>query len=64
MPPAIVPAGPAPPMPMEYYRREAARVRELAREATTAAIKDHLHDVVRQYEQLAERAEAFVASAR
>jgi hypothetical protein len=47
-----------PPMPGEYYRRQAARVRNLAQEATTLAIREHLADVVLQYEKLAEGAEA------
>jgi len=45
----------SPRMPAEYYRREAARVRRLADEATTPAIKTHLRDVAGQYERLAER---------
>ena len=45
----------APPLPAEYYRRHAARVRQLASEATTAAVKEHLHEVAREYERLAER---------
>jgi hypothetical protein len=44
-----------PPLPAEYYRRHAARVRQLASEATTAAVKEHLQDVAGQYERLAER---------
>lgn len=48
----------APPLPAEYYRRHAARVRRLAGEATTAAVKEHLHDVAQQYERLAERVDA------
>jgi hypothetical protein len=47
-----------PPMPGEYYRRQAARVRSLAHDATTFAIREHLSDVARQYEKLAEGAEA------
>ena len=31
-----------PPLPAEYYRRHAARVRQLASEATTPALKEHL----------------------
>ncbi len=46
----------APPMPGEYYRRQAARVRVLARDATMPAIREHLADVVLQYEKLAEGA--------
>jgi hypothetical protein len=44
-------------LPAEYYRRHAARVRQLAREATTPAIKEHLRDVAEQYERLAKRVE-------
>jgi hypothetical protein len=44
-----------PPLPAEYYRRHAARVRQLASEATTSAVKEHLQDVAGQYERLAER---------
>jgi len=47
-----------PPMPGEYYRRQAARVRSLARVATIFAIREHLADVALQYEKLAEGAEA------
>ena len=43
-------------MPADYYRREAARVRRLADEATTPAIKTHLHAVAAEYERLAQRA--------
>jgi hypothetical protein len=46
-----------PPMPGEYYRRQAARVRSLAHAATTFAIREHLTDVALQYEKLAEGAE-------
>lgn len=42
-------------MPADYYRRHAARVRQLANEATTVAVKEHLQDVATQYERLAER---------
>ena len=44
-----------PPLPAEYYRRHAERIRQLASEATTAAVKEHLRAVALQYEQLAER---------
>ena len=47
----------APPRPAEYYRRHAARVRQLASEATTTAVKEHLREVALQYERLAERAD-------
>ena len=46
-----------PPLPAEYYRRHAARVRLLASEATTPGIKEHLQDVALQYERLAEHVE-------
>jgi formate dehydrogenase maturation protein FdhE len=49
---------PFPPMPREYYHRQAKRVRKLAQEATTPDIREHLADVAREYEQLAEEAEA------
>jgi hypothetical protein len=42
-----------PPLPADYYRRNAARLRQLASEATTAAVKAHLREVVEQYERLA-----------
>lgn len=48
-----------PQLPAEYYRRHAARVRQLASEATTAAVKEHLQDVAGQYERLAERVDIF-----
>ena len=47
----------SPPLPAEYYRRHAARVRRLAGEATTPAIRKHLRDLASQYERLAERVE-------
>ena len=33
-----------PPLPADYYRRHAARVRRLADEATTPALKEHLRE--------------------
>jgi len=45
----------APVMPADYYRRLAARVRRLANEATTPAIKGQLHETALEYERLAER---------
>jgi len=45
------------PEPAEYYRRHAARVRQLASEATTAAVKAHLREVALEYERLAKRAD-------
>jgi hypothetical protein len=47
-----------PPLPAEYYRRHSARVRQLASEATTPALREHLLDVVAQYDRLAERVDA------
>jgi len=44
-------------MPSGYYRNHAARVRELAAETTTPALKEHLGDVARQYDGLADRAD-------
>jgi len=48
----------SPPMSGEYYRRQAARLRGLAQDATTDAIREHLVEVALQYEKLAEGAEA------
>jgi hypothetical protein len=44
----------SPALPAEYYRRHAARARQLASEATTAAVKEHLRAIARGYERLAE----------
>ena len=44
-------------LPTDYYRKHAARVRGLAADATTLALKEHLHEVARQYDGLADRAE-------
>ena len=46
----------------DYYRRQAARVRQLAILATMSAVKDHLDDVASEYERLAERADALPAA--
>ena len=46
-----------PSLPADYYRKHAARVRELAADATTPALKENLHEVARQYDGLADRAE-------
>jgi len=46
-----------PSLPADYYRKHAVRVRELAADATTPALKEHLQDVARQYDGLAERAD-------
>jgi hypothetical protein len=45
-------------MPGEYYRRQAARVRLLAHDATTLVIRKHLAEVALQYDKLADGAEA------
>jgi hypothetical protein len=50
-----------PPMSGEYYRRHAARLRNLAQAATTDAIREHLAEIALQYEKLAESAEGFCA---
>jgi hypothetical protein len=47
----------APSLAADYYRNHAARVRELAAGSTTPALKEHLHDVARQYDALADRAD-------
>jgi len=46
-----------PSLPADYYRKHAARVRGLAADATTPALKEHLHEVARQYDGLADRAD-------
>ncbi len=53
-----------PPLPAEYYRRHVARVRQLASDATTQAVRDHLLDVAAQYERLAERADTAMRCAQ
>jgi hypothetical protein len=50
-------------LPADYYRRHAARVRQLAMDATTAAVKDHLRAVALEYDRLAERVDAAIPSA-
>jgi len=47
-----------PSMPGEYYRRQAVRVRSLAHNATTLAIREHLADIALEYDKLAEGAKA------
>jgi hypothetical protein len=47
-----------PPMVGEYYRRQAARVRKLAGDATTLTVREYLVGVALQYGKLAEGAEA------
>ena len=50
-----------PPMSGEYYRRQAVRLRNLAQDATTDAVREHLSEVALQYEKLAESAEGYRA---
>ena len=47
----------APSLAADYYRKHATRVCELAAGTTTPALKEHLHDVARQYDTLADRAD-------
>jgi hypothetical protein len=47
----------APSLAADYYRKHAARVRELAAGTMTPALQEHLHDVARQYDALADRAD-------
>ena len=51
-------ASTTPPLPAAYYRHHAARVRQLARQALAAGIREHLDDVTLQYDLLAERVES------
>jgi hypothetical protein len=53
------PASAVPSLAADYYRKHAARVRELAAGTTTPALKEHLYDVARQYDALADRADEF-----
>ena len=53
----MTPLPSTPSLPADYYRKHAARVRKLAAEVTTPGIKEHLFDVARQYDGLAERAD-------
>jgi len=46
-----------PPLPADYYRHHAARVRALAAETTMPEIREQFHDVARQYDGLAEMVE-------
>ena len=48
------PASPSP-LPADHFRRHAARVRALAREATTPAVKKHLEGVALDFERIADR---------
>lgn len=42
-------------LPADYFRQHAARVRTLARDATTPAIKKRLEDAALDYERMADR---------
>ena len=53
----MTPLPSTPSLPADYYRKHAARVRELAADATTPGIKEQLLDVARQYDELAEQAD-------
>lgn len=53
-----------PSLPAEYYRHHAARVRQLASQAMTAGIREHLDDVALEYDRLAERVENTPRSGR
>jgi len=46
-----------PPMSSDYTAGHAERVRNLSRMAITPAVREHLADVAREYEHLAEEAE-------
>jgi hypothetical protein len=50
------PAPAVPSLTAYYYRNHATRVRELSAGTTTPALKEH-HDVARQYDALADRAD-------
>jgi hypothetical protein len=43
-----------PPEPAEYYRRKAARARQVAEGATTRAIKARLLELALEYDKLAD----------
>ena len=46
------------PQPAEYYRRKAARARQVAEGATTRAIKTRLLDLAVEYDRLADGADS------
>jgi hypothetical protein len=48
----------APPLPAEYYRHHATRLRQLAGDATTRAVRERLRKVALEYEHRAERVDA------
>jgi hypothetical protein len=43
-----------PPEPAEYYRRKAARARQVAEGVTTRAIKERLLELALEYDRLAD----------
>ena len=45
------------PQPAEYYRRKAARARQVAEGATTRAVKTRLLDLAVEYDRLADGAD-------
>ena len=47
-----------PPQPAEYYRRKAARARQVAEGVTTRAIKARLLELALEYEKLADGTES------
>jgi hypothetical protein len=47
-----------PPQPAEYYRRKAARARQVAEGVTTRAIKARLLELALEYEKLADGSES------
>ena len=49
--------GETPPQPATYYRRKAARARQVAEGVTTQAIKARLHDEAVHCDQLADHAD-------
>jgi hypothetical protein len=46
-----------PPQPAEYYRRKAARARQVAEGVTTRAIKARLLELAHEYDKLADGTE-------
>jgi hypothetical protein len=52
----------APTFPAAYYRRLAARVRQLASETTTSAMKRRLLAAALEYERLAKRLDSATAA--
>jgi len=52
------PSSPPPALPAAYYLKLAARVRRLAEETTTPAIKGRLQATALEYERLAQRVDS------